>query len=195
MAKTRSSKARKPDGLLRGEVSDSAPAAVAKPRARSVQPVKDRISHIVGLMVRGHWVRGETTRELAEEWELDEITVQHHAIEASRFLDLATNDLDQIEKYCRIRLREIAEENGPDRVQAIQVTLKNAGRLMDKQEISLAAVSTPELIRRGLLQALDDPEMRAFLLAELEKRALATEAVRGLLTQGECGLTRRNQGV
>ncbi|MDP2661494.1 MAG: hypothetical protein Q8R28_12275 [Dehalococcoidia bacterium] len=138
----------------------------------------------MGLMVRGQWVRGETHRELAEEWGLDEITILHHSAEASRFLDLATNDLDQIERYCRVRLREIAEQDGPDRVQAIATTLKNVGRLNDRVDVTLATAPSKELVQRGIQQVLDDPELRTYLLEELERRGLATAGVRGLLTTG-----------
>lgn len=155
------------------------------PAARAITPARDRIAHIVGLMARQVWERGGSqTDELAELWGVARATVEADASEAKRLLDVFYRDGDQVEEYCRIRLHEISEENGPDRVAALTVRLKNLGRLTDKHEVKLEAVPTPDLIKQAIAQILGDPEVRVAFLAELEAQALATPAVKALLTAG-----------
>ena len=172
---------KRPAGKKRQKRSAETPAIAALAR----EPWY-RMAYIVGLMVRELWERGGPQIELlAKEWGVSVKTVRADAVEAGRMLKVFYRDADKIERYCQVRLHEIAEENGPDRVAAITVRLKNLGRLNDKLEVNLSAVPTRELVKQNLPTILADPELRALFLEELDRYGDATEERRGLLTTGE----------
>jgi hypothetical protein len=51
-------------------------------------PVADRIAHIRELMITGKWVTGRTKRHLAKYWGVAEGTIDVHASEASRSINM-----------------------------------------------------------------------------------------------------------
>lgn len=111
----------------------------AKPRAEQAtsEEKRRRVFYIARAMVAGEWGDGKAmTKQLMREWRLAEKTVQHMAAEASRLLDFHVNDRDSLVRLGQLRLREIGEENGADRVQAWKTLFENLGELRKRMEVS-----------------------------------------------------------
>jgi len=96
---------------------------------------RDRVYRIACRIAAGEWNRA-TEKEWAEEWGLSRVTVRHLAAEASRVVDICTNDRAKLIQVSRVRLAQIASEDAPDRVQAIKVQFEHLGELRKKLEVT-----------------------------------------------------------
>ncbi len=111
---------------IRGESTD--PKTLTTPRGR--------VWYIARLMAAGAWKRGRSDRELAELWGLERTSVRKLSAEASRLLEHTVNDRNQLLKLMQTRLVEIADQDGPDRVQALRTLYEHLGELRQRQELS-----------------------------------------------------------
>lgn len=152
-----------------------------KPKRARIEPAspevkRQRVFEIAGRMARNQWNKA-CVPELAEMWGVAAVTVGYYACEASRLLTYTVDDINQLETYCRWRLREISEQDGPDRVQAIQTALKNVGLLAEKHQVQVSQLPDEELVAQAVKQALANPKWRELFRAELAKydRALLTD--------------------
>lgn len=153
------------------EEESATPHNVPRARAKAVSPEvkRERMRMIMGLQASGEWTAEFNTR-FAEEWGLAQVTVEAMAQESSRILHLRVHDLDAIEEFCRHRLRAIAEMDMPQAVQAIQVLLKNVGRLNDRIDVSVSAgASDEDLIIAVVAKVMRSEKLKGVLLRELRK--------------------------
>lgn len=115
------------------------PAAAINPRARSIAAVpnvkRDRIFRIAATMATGEWNKGRA-KELREEWGLTASYLRFMAAEASRLLEFTTNDRVKLVTAGRLRLQQIAAQDGPDRVQALRTLFEQMGELRKRVEVS-----------------------------------------------------------
>ena len=158
----------------------------AKPKSEQATPEEKRrrVFAIARTMVAGEWGDGkEATKLLCKEWKLAEKTVQHMAAEAGRLLDFHVKDRDALVRLGQLRLREIGEENGPDRVQAWKTLFENLGELRKRMEVSgpagapvgIAANVTVKLEPLEHIRALlrdPPPELEALLIEEWGARTV-----------------------
>lgn len=120
------------------------PSSPRAARTRADPSIKrDRIYQIALLMAAGEWEKGTTAAVLAEEWELKEVTVRDMSAEASRLLELTTDDRHRLINLVRVRLRQIAEENGNDRVPACRTLLEHHGELWQRQKHEVTVHQDP----------------------------------------------------
>lgn len=158
------------------------------PRAKPVAPAvkRERVFLIARTMVTGEWGDGaDCTKRLAAEWKVSLATVQYYAAEASRLLDFHANDREQLIKLGQIRLRQIGEEDGPDRVPAWRTLFENLGELRKRVEMSgvvggppigiAASVTVKQEPLDHLRSLLRDPppELEAILLEEWGPRTVS----------------------
>jgi hypothetical protein len=163
----------------------SRPPKTPRARAAEVTPEqkRERVMAIASLMARSEWQRGVTKHELAEKWGVTAGTVDMYAGEASRLLEYTICDRDELERYCRFRLREISDQDRPDRVQALQTMLKNIGRLNEKLDVTVAQLPDDAVVEQAVKQALAHPRWRELIRAELTRYDEREAAL--LLTEGE----------
>ena len=155
-----------PDGESRGARTG---AKIRTPRSEP-HVKRERIFAISKLMASGEWERGVTAGHLGLEWGLAEQTVVDMACEASRLLELVVGGKGELERIYRLRLLQIAQENGHDRVPAIRVGLENLGLIQQRLRQELH-------IRRDLVDDMTEEEVRAFAESgELPARLQLKEA-------------------
>lgn len=111
-----------------------------------------RVGVIAEAMVCGTWTR-KSSRALAGAWGMTPTTVRRYAAEASALLDLATAQRAKLINLARLRLTEIALENGPDRVAALRTLLEHLGELRQRHLV------TPS---RDPVSEMTDDELEAF---------------------------------
>lgn len=89
----------------------------------------DKISQIVHWMITGEWQRGDKDlpRECARVWGHTVGTIHQLADQANNHRELL-KDKDKVVEALQKRLWDIAHEDKPDRVQAINSNLKSMGR-------------------------------------------------------------------
>lgn len=115
----------------------------SEPRARgpavpksSVAEVKTaRVFVLTRLMATGDYNEAKAA-ELAAEWGVTPHTVVTMACEAKRILEITTNDRKALVDTIRLRLTEIAGQDGPDRTQALRTLLEHLGELRKRVEVS-----------------------------------------------------------
>lgn len=135
-----------------------------------------RVYAIAQLMASGEWGDGtDHTKRLAEEWGLAIPSVQHMAAEASRLLEFTTTDRDHLVRLTRLRLREVGEENGRDRVFALRTILEHLGELRKRVEVS-GPGGVPVTITAGVTATIKAEPME-HLRALLRDPPLELEAV------------------
>lgn len=166
---------RKQAGKSSGARKGGAEPAVPSTARASKRP---RVFHIAKLMVTREWSE-EKCRELAEEWGFEVKTVADYASEASRLLDFHVKDRDELVRLGQVRLREIGEENGPDRVTAWRTLFENLGVLRQKHELSgpdgkpiEATVKLEPLEHMRALLRDPPPELEALLREEWGERTV-----------------------
>jgi hypothetical protein len=116
--------------------SDEAPRARARRRENSPTDEKRaRVFLIAKLMACGEWKGTSSEEALATEWNRALSTVQGMAAEASRLLEWTTNDRALLIKLGRLRLQEIAAEDGNDRVQAVNILFQSLGALQHRAKV------------------------------------------------------------
>lgn len=111
----------------------------AKKNGENVTPTtkRARVFAIARFMVAGEWGDGvEKSAELAREWKLSASSIRGMSAEASRLLDFHTMQRNDLVRLGQLRLREIGEENGPDRVVAWRTLFENLGELRKRVEVS-----------------------------------------------------------
>lgn len=108
----------------------------AKLRASRARARRDRVWHIAQLMASGEWERGQTGPELAKQWGLSPATLKTIAAEASHIVDLTTKQRAKLVKLARMRLSQIAVEDGNDRVPALRTLLDHLGEMPRRYEHS-----------------------------------------------------------
>ncbi len=137
-----------------------APPPTSNPRSARTRADRNtktrRVYRIAMLMAAGEWERGTTAAELAEEWELSEVSVRDMSAEASRLLELTTEDRQALVNLVRVRLRQIGEADGNDRVQALRTILEHMGELWQRQKHEVH-------VHRDPLEEWTDEEMREYL--------------------------------
>jgi hypothetical protein len=132
-----------PRARLRPAPSPAAPVAAEPRRYKTatgrigVAPdvKRSRIFRIATAIAAGEW-NAELETELTREWKLAPPTVRHMIAEASRIVDYHTGDRAKLVSLHRLRLSQIAGEDGPDRVQAIRTSLEHLGELRKRVEVS-----------------------------------------------------------
>lgn len=96
-----------------------------------------RVYEIAQLMASGEWGDGIAhSQRLVAEWQLSESNVRLMASEASRLLEYTTTDREHLVRLTRLRLREVGDENGRDRVLALRTLLEHLGELRKRVEVS-----------------------------------------------------------
>jgi hypothetical protein len=98
----------------------------APPTAQELK--RARIFELAQLMAAGEW-KPKMAKRFAELWSVSVKTVQHYTAEASRLLDLTTNQRATLVAITRVRLLQVLHENETDRVQAARTLLENLGEL------------------------------------------------------------------
>lgn len=162
------------------------PKAAVRTKPSPPEVKRARVFLIARTMTAGEWGDGKAkTKEFAKEWKLSPVTVQWMAAEASRLLDFHTNQRAELVAIGQLRLREIGEENGADRVPAWRTLFENLGALQKRVEMSgpggapigVAASVTvkPEPLEhlRALLRD-PPPELEAILVEEWGERTVAS---------------------
>lgn len=131
------------------------------PSAEAKRLKRERIDHIVGLMERCEWVRGDSAEDLAEIWGVAVKTVEGYSAEAHRRI---VGDPDEARRDITVGARKLLQEA----VSASDFNgFSQVGRLW--AEVSGAkAVEKRELTARVAAVGLDD-------LDALKAAALANE--------------------
>lgn len=115
-----------------------------------------RVFYIAMRMAANRWPRGgKQIKELAEEWELEPATVRGMSSDAARLLDLIGHR-KQLVEIGRIRLLEIMNENGSDRVSAIRTMFENLGELSSRKKVELGGEIGMDGARLVFLPEEDD---------------------------------------
>jgi hypothetical protein len=106
-------------------------------RSRAVTPdvKRDRIFCIASTMAIGEW-NDEHAEGLREKWGLTAVYLRFMAAEASRLLEYTTNDRAKLIAAARVRLQQIAAQDGPDRVLAQRTLLEHLGEMRRRVEMS-----------------------------------------------------------
>lgn len=151
--------------------------------------IRDRVLHVLDLMVRDEWARGHTSHLIAHEWGLGVDCIEGYAAEASRLREILLHDREKIKELNMLRLHKIADTGvDKDAVAAIRTQLQAMGEFSTtKVDIAVSAAPTPQVVAVAIRQALQDPEMRKMILEEInrygEEKSLTSNAL-ALLTEG-----------
>lgn len=158
------------------------PAKQQTARAKAVTPdvKRRRVFYIAKLMVSKEWGDGSAmTKTLAKLWGLADMTVADMACEASRLLDFHVKDRDELIRLAQVRLREIGEEDGHDRVPAWRTLLENMGALRTKHELSgpdgapiATSVTVEPIVHIRALLRDPPPELERLLCEEWGERTV-----------------------
>ena len=119
--------------------------------AAEVQGVVPRVNFIARLMNEGLW-DNSARRQCEQEWpDIGKERVKQLATMASHKLNTTINDRAKMAGFVSLRLREIAEQDGPDRAKATELVGKTLGMFRERN-----TESTPEEQRAhfiGLVQS------------------------------------------
>lgn len=86
---------------------------------------------IAGLMNEGVWDKA-TSRQCVEEWGCTQNWVNQLASRASDYLNTTLGDREKMTGAVALRLREIMEQDGPDRIKATELVGKSLGMFRDR---------------------------------------------------------------
>lgn len=99
---------------------------------------KNRLVFAVAkMMAVGEFERGKTAQRIAAEEQMSLTALQNICAEASRFVELSTTaGRPELVRMARVRLAEIAGQDGKDRVTALKTLLEHLGEMRQKIKLS-----------------------------------------------------------
>lgn len=117
---------------------------------------RERINHIVGMMERFEWVRGESAPDLAERWGLAVATVESYSAEASRRI---TGDPDEARRDITFGARKLFKA-------AVDEGNAQAAKMMGELWATVSGAKAPEKHQVGALDGATPSKARE-LMGEL----------------------------
>lgn len=130
----------------------------------------ERVRYVMHLMARGQWNRGDTGRDIAEDWGISIRYVSLIAAEASRALELM-GDKEHILQLVRERcITWIDESDVKDRAQVARLLLETHGGVVNRHEVTaeFKGMREGEIIAEAIHELIADPKARSELRQALD---------------------------